>query len=86
MRLKYVGLIVLLLLLSLLMSGCKASLPRVVITPETQLPSVELMAPEEESSKNFSQKVQDWQQRALKELKDLEPKPLPCKITSSGCA
>ena len=47
---------------------------------------MELMESEEESSKAYLQKVQNWLEKAQKKLSDLEPKPLPCKITSNGCA
>ncbi len=74
-----------LLLLTMLTPSCSVSLPR-ILQPETPPPSVELMESEDASSKDYSQKVQRWQQKALEELKRLEPKPLPCKITSNGCA
>ena len=73
-----------LLLCALLLTGCGHNSP--LIRPEIPPPSVELMESEEESSKAYSQKVQNWLEKAQKKLSDLEPKPLPCKITSNGCA
>ncbi len=73
-----------LILSVLLLTGCghKSQLVR----PEIPLPSVELMENEEERSKSYSQKVQAGLEKARTKLSALEPKPLPCKITSNECA
>lgn len=76
------------LTLSLLTAcGSLSKMPVVVQeAPTIPQPDSTLLQSEQESSENFSQRVQDFLKRAEERLQSLRLRPLPCKPSSNKCA
>jgi len=72
----------------LLLPGCSGSLKPLSPTQQVRIPppSAELMEGVEKPSKDYWQRVQNWLEKAVKELESFQPKPPACKGTSTECA
>lgn len=73
-----------LLALTLLTVACSTPSPTVVEPPTIPPPPAAMLESESEASKDYSQRVLDWLQKARRVLGGLTPSSQPCKSTPAS--